>query len=247
MPYKDLVSELAALEELPPAAFRSSATCPQEVCDLVLALAAVYNDFHDIAFSHMLLHEVEPTVPQSPTTEWGNYGALFASVLRLRCGVIHELIDLVRHSKRAANHPYFQAYVASLGTDTVYAWKAITDVAFGQPRADPLGSALLLVRNKVAFHYDPKELGRGLASHLGANPKHRLFVSRGGSLRSTRFYFAGAAAEQAIVAKASDPAVLEFLNFRGPLIEKVNLALYRIVTEFVRHRGFTYSPYAPVV
>lgn len=243
MQYRQLVRELAPLEEVPREVFVGSTSTPQNVCDLVLALALVYNDFRDIASAHLLLEEVRPKSPARVSREAGHFGGLFISVLRLQAGVIHELINLVRKNRSAAEHPSFTDFVSGLGTRTAEAWSAITGVAFDEPRADPLGSALLLLRNNVSFHYGPKAIRQGLQSYLAGGEDRALFISRGNALRHARFYFADAAAEAALIEQAETPAVREFLEFKGPLIKEVNWALYTIVSEFVGYRGYAYRGY----
>ena len=247
MPYKDLVDELAPLEIVPEQAFVGDAAFPQPVCNVVLALACIYNDFRDISLAHLLLAEVAPPRPTGTSRESGQFGATYSFLLRLRAGVAYELLYLLAKKKAAFKHSAFENIVAHVDKDAQGAWKAVASVGFNNPTSDPLANALLQLRNTVAFHYSPPVLKAGLANYLSGATDRKLFISKGGSMRSSRFYFADAAAEASIVASLSEPSVKEFFNYDGLLVRGFNRCLYQLVTRFIDLRGYPLQPYAPVV
>ena len=69
--FQDECSELAPLETFDPAAFQGDADVPQELCNLVLSLALVYNDCKDVIYSHILLGESRPSPPAGRNRPWG--------------------------------------------------------------------------------------------------------------------------------------------------------------------------------
>lgn len=241
MTYDDYVKELVPLEHISAGVFEPEDTVPANVCNLVLSLALAYNDLRDVMLAHLLLNEVRPLDEHNISPARGNFGGMRTSVLRIQAGVIHELIDLVRRSKDAATHTAFLALVKKLTPRGRAAWSSLTNVAFDQPKSDPLGKALLLLRNKVSFHYDPTEIKSALKSYLDKAPDKRLFMSRGEAMRYSRFYFADAAAQQYLLDKATEPVVDEFLRAEGKLLEDVNKALYEIITRFVEFRRYAYG------
>jgi hypothetical protein len=246
LPLDTLVKDLAPLEYVQPEVFAPDGKVPAHVCNLVLSLALAYNDLRDVMMAHVLLTEARPLNAPDISPARGNFGGLRSAVRRIQAGVVHELLDLVRRSKAAATHPSFLALTRKLTPAGRSAWASITDVAFDQPKNDALGKALLFLRNKLAFHYDPTEIGSALQSYLAKAPDKRLFISRGNGMRHTRFYFADGAAERYLLDKAADPVVEEFLNAEGDLLDHVNQALYELVTRFVEYRGFAYRQPRPV-
>ena len=95
---------------------------------------------------------------------------------------------------------------------------------------------LFFLRNKIGYHYDAKELARGYKAAFGQSKPP--YLSRGSSMKSTRFYFADAAAEAYMLDKAKDPEVRDFLKSSHLFLDQINQALHEIVTRFVTYQGF---------
>jgi hypothetical protein len=57
---------------------------------------------------------------------------------------------------------------------------------------------------------------------------------------SSRFYFADAAALEYMKHVANGEEARAFLEWRSPLPQHVNLALYELVTRFIQLRGFAW-------
>ncbi len=101
--------------------------------------------------------------------------------VRLHCALIHELLNLIAANQPAINHQFFASVIRLLPSTVRLAWNSLVDASLLKATSTPLTASLLLIRNKVSFHYDPKEL--------------YSFVSRGSNMKGSRFYFADAAAE----------------------------------------------------
>ena len=236
-------AQLAALETFDPAAFQGSGEVPQDLCNFVLALALIYNDCKDIIYARLVLGESQPPAPPRKDRLWGAWAGVDFHIFRALVGALHELFNLVRDNEPAITHPFMRAVIQQLPQPARQGWDAVTAVALGATPGDPLGKRLLLIRNKVASHYDAKAILAGYNYHFfGADRQDdRAFISRGASMRSTWFYFADAAVTgylRSIVGKDESQEIL-VMNI-AELLRPVNRALMRIVETFVQRRGYAY-------
>jgi hypothetical protein len=243
MPFREHASKLVQLESFDSSAFVGNAEWPQEVCNLVLSLALVYNDFRDVILGHALLKEVEPDDTVNPSQELGLYNGLRNNLIRIQSGMVNELLVLIRDHRQQVSAPPFQRLVRQLSRDGRMAWKGVVDVATARTSSNPLAKILVLVRNKVAFHYSPEELANGYRSAFVTNRTHgEPLLSRGRNLMSTRFYFADASVQAYMLDRAQDQTAMAFLLGSGPLLSQMNLALYELVTRFIQARGAAWHP-----
>ena len=235
----DELKLLAPLETFDPRAFSGDSKCHQDTCDFILSLAVAYNDLKNVAMALRFLAEVRPRDLSRPTVEIGQHAGVLLHIMRLEAGIIRELLILIEKNKAILNTPYFTELKRKLSRNAREAWGAVLSIAFERSTKHPLGKLLLFVRNKVAFHYDPKEVARGYALvFLQSNSDRIPFISRGNSMPETRFYFADAAVEKYLLSASDETTVRDFVSGGSPLFNDVNLALYEIITKFVNDRGF---------
>ncbi|HZF12949.1 MAG TPA: hypothetical protein VFE33_29520 [Thermoanaerobaculia bacterium] len=243
--YNQEVALLAPLESFDYKAFIGSTEVPQSVCDFVLSLALAHNDLRDSIFVRLLLAEARPSDEEISAAR-GQYGGLVIASIRLQAGRVHELLKLVEKCQADIEHPCFRKVVKQLSRPGREAWTAVTTVAQETAAKDktterPLVRALRLVRNKLAFHYDPGHIYKGFErAFADVSTAREPMLSRGGSLQKSRFYFVDAAAEAFIHENDTDPIVTDFLRGHGDLLDNVNWALYEIVTKFIAVRGFAW-------
>jgi hypothetical protein len=218
-----------------PRVFSSQDADTQRLCSLVLALAAFYNDWKDLYVASAICLKSKPGTPQTESTEWGEFNGLIWHLLRLRVGHVRELIVLVEENAAVLNSPRFDTITKALAAPHRRAWRDMQALVGAAPTSQ-LARFCMLVRNKVAFHYDPKPLFRGYSDwFLAENGDRRPLMSAGTSVNNTRFYFAEAAAEsyfEELLAslKCSPQELLEFCDAIG-------LAVGGVVKEFVRRRS----------
>jgi hypothetical protein len=240
MPYEDELRQLAPLETFDPAAFVGDESTPQHVCDFVLALAAVYNDFRDLHMGRVLLEEVRPPEARPahplPSRPAGQTLALDWALHRLIFGVVHELMELIRENREAIAHPAFRKIEETIGGEPTRAWRAVKQ-AVEERKSSELAKVLVKIRNKVTFHYDAEQIGKAYRADFVATGK-KPYVSRGATMRQTRFYFADGATSR-YLRNLGLPA--EF----SKLIVQVNAALHAIVLAFPAARGFGWREAPP--
>jgi hypothetical protein len=73
-------------------------------------------------------------------------------------GLFHEIIDLIKRSDKVLADPFFQSVLTRLRRNERDIWRALVNVAQGKQTATPENRFALFVRNKLVFHYDPKEI-----------------------------------------------------------------------------------------
>jgi hypothetical protein len=155
---------------------------------------------------------------------------------------LHELFDLIRSNRDLLDHKFFLSVVKQLSPTGREAWVALVNVAVDAVPTDPLGKRLLLLRNKVFFHYDPKAIFQGYTQHfLGTTRRDdRAYLSRGDSMRKTRFYFADAAATGYLRFVVGPEQVDELMMNVAEIIDQVNHGLMTIVGTYIQRRGYSY-------
>jgi hypothetical protein len=194
--FKTHAGALANLETFAPDVFVGDDDVSQETCNFVLSLALIWNDCKDAVYAHTLLTECHPKSDPGPTREWGAYGGIDLHLFRYEVSLVHELLTLVLRNQSIARGYYVDRLVRKLPDEVRDAWYSLLQVALGSVPNDPFGRCLLAIRNKLDNHYDPRVLEKGYRNHFLTEDREddRAFISRGGDMRSTRFYFADAAA-----------------------------------------------------
>jgi hypothetical protein len=241
MDYEEVAKQMAPLEAFEPGAFTESAEVSRPLCDFVLALAVIYNDFKDVLMGHELLSSVEIGDRRRPTPQLALHNGVRNGLLRIQAAVVHELIALIKRSEGVLSEPFFERLERQLSTGGREAWRTLRDIALDRSSADPLAKVLLLVRHKVAFHYDAEQIGLGFRYAFVSPKTHgEPLLCRGTSLAATRFCFADAAAQSYVAQKAQSAEAKEFLEGKSQLLHRLHHALFEIVTRFIQARGYAW-------
>jgi len=243
MTYAEHTSFLASLDSFPKEAFLPGPGATREECGFFLALAVIHNDLKDIVLGQVLLSEV-PVPALSPLTPTrGQYGGLDSHLLRTLGGLMHELLEVIRAHSSVLSGRLFQEAHRKCPKEGKKAWKAICDAADGTVSSDPLSKALFFVRNKVSFHYDVKALLQGYESAFSQPRFGPPMLSRGNSMRESRFYFADAAAQAYLFEKTGADGTAPLFAWSTDHSGHVNHALHWLVLKFIETRGFTFREY----
>jgi hypothetical protein len=234
--YDELVSDLAEPETFLPHVFTGDDRVPQNVCDFVLALALVFNDFKDLMSAQQMMQLVGPG-EGPPDRARGQFGGLHVHWVRLLAGVIHELMELIAKNKQAIESDAFRQLAGKLPRAARELWTNVVAAATsGGPRGDRFGRLVYFTRMKVGFHYDVKEIARGYRDRFLLASSDPPYISTGKNMAATRFYFADAAAEKYMMDKAGAATGKEFFTAGWKLLPEISHALREIVTVFVEAR-----------
>jgi len=215
----------------------------QEVCDLILSFALIFNDLKDVSWAYINMHKVAPTAQVRISAEGGQFVGMKYHVVRRAYGVANELLALIRDNIRVCEHPLFQKSLATLPKAMIEQWIELVSIAQEKSvDGDPtVSSTFAAIRNSLASHYEMRALGRGYRSFFDQKDigKERAFASLGDSLKRSRFYFA-------------DAAAAEMLRLRAPgdmpdklreTVELIGAILYSITNRFALARKTSWRTY----
>lgn len=237
--------QLAKLQTFNPDAFQEDDKVAQDICNFVLSLALIYNDFRDLTYAQVLLEQSKPSSDPSKSRFWGAFAGVENHLRRLTVGLLHELFNLIQNNEKVLKLEFMKKLVSNMRPNAREAWNIVVKVAMGSTPKDDVGKSLLLVRNKVAFHYDPKEIWRGYRQHFrGETSKDdRAFISRGLSMAESRFYFADAAAQTYLHEVMGTETYSNAIDVVREFVRPLNIALMELVDRFIQKRGFPYRNY----
>lgn len=241
--YAQQLARLSPLETFDPAVFVGDDKTPQHVCDFVLSLAVAYNDIRDLVHAQQLLAAVRPADLTQPSTAAGQFGGLHVHWVRMLAGVLTELAQLITENSTVLASASFQGVIRSLPKSFREAWQStVTAASATTPQGDRFGRLIYFARNKVAFHYDRKEISRGYGGIFLRADSQPPFISRGNNMAETRFFFADAAVEAYMMQRAQASNGLEFFESGWKILPDIGHALREIVVRFINRRSAWRSP-----
>lgn len=240
--FAEYYSKLSPHDEFDPRAFIGDEKVPQELCNFILALALTYNDYKYYSISFNMLVKSEPDGKPQRNPSWGEYSGIKFHIIRLHIGFVHELFKLIQKNKKLLDHPFFIEVMRVLNKKGRASWNALIEAALADEAAPKKTNPLHMVRNKVAFHYDSKELLAGYSSGFFKDGKtiENACISRGNTLEEARFYFADKAI-QSYIDKGLDTDVIGFFKSLEQIMRDINIALYNICERFIQRRGFAWE------
>jgi len=233
------LSQNANLETFDSEVFVGDDTVSQDVCNFILALSLFYNDYKDANTGYTLLMDQRPQGKYEYTPSWGEYNGLKAHFERFHFALMYELFELVEKNKQLIPLPFFQSIFKQLDKRARTAWQSLVDVSMGKNISKENEKMLLLVRNKLSFHYDAKEIFRGYKQHFLQNDdvNRRPFISRGRTMPRSRFYFSDAAAQSYFSSKLDAQEIDEFFSKAYSLWDDINFAIWQVVERFIEKRS----------
>jgi hypothetical protein len=240
--FQEECSKLAQLETFDPLAFQADETVSQDLCNFILALALIFNDCKNLIYAYLVTAELRPEGEFVRNRLWGTFSGVQFHVFRDIIGLLHELFNLIHKNEHLLQQPFFKSVIHQIDKPAKKAWDTVTVVALGNMPADALGKSLLLVRNKISFHYDGKAIFIGYKHHFLKSKQldERAFISRGNSMEESRFYFADAAAQGYLRSIEGRDNIEEPIMKIAELLDPVNHSLLAIVDAYIQKRGFAY-------
>jgi hypothetical protein len=237
--YKAHVADLAPLRRVDATAFEPDDSHSQQLCDFVIGLALAFNDLHDLLVTHDILNAAWPDDESTPTPELGEFNGMTTHLFRMHVATLHELLKLIEENQAVLKEPSFVKVMSNMHPEAQAAWKSAVAAATGTDAGtSKLTKFLHFARNKVASHYDRKEIRAGFKKAF-AGAGRDPYVSRGTTFAKSRFYFADAAAQDYMRKKAEDLGVPESLLDAVKLIAEVAFAIHQLVFTFIETRGFS--------
>lgn len=234
--FAEMVEALVEAEAFDSKAFVGDAEWPQDLCDLMLALALAFNDFKDVLMTHVVLNSAQPPGERERTAPWGHHGGISVHLMRVQCGLVYEVLELLRKNGRILNSPNFKSIVRKLEPTQREAWKGLEDAALHRGSVRAFTGTLKSIRNTVAFHYGTVELAQGYRDFFSESDEKPM-ISLGSNLPGSRFYFADAAAWRATTNASAEEKVRRFLSGDDKILSQTHQALFHVVAYFIQMRG----------
>jgi hypothetical protein len=244
---EELAKDLGQLETFDARAFVADGD-EQDVCNFVLALALIHADYRNLIVAYALLEADQPADVSLINRRNGEWSGIRIHLIRQHAALVHSLLDLIgdEKSQPVIASDTFQEVLRRLDRQARECWNGLILVSQNKPSEDAFVKSIMFLRHKVASHYDPKEIFRGyerafLGAGAAADPRRRPYVSRGNTLRNTRYYFADAAATAYLNSRVGDGQDLfDFFKQTADTLQNLNIALAQIVEKFVNIRGFAW-------
>jgi hypothetical protein len=230
---------LAPLRSFNSDVFRESEQAPQELCNLILAFAVVFNDCRDLALWSDDLLRARPEESRFNRYQ-GEHGGQTFHVIRLACGTIHELGELIRKHGGVLNQSLFLGVLNRLPEREKGMWNAVRDLAFGKKSAKSADDLLEDLRNTTAFHYDAPELAVAYDERFPKGSTDRgqqPLLSLGSRVDTARFYFGDAAVTALVSQQIERHEVSEFGKRFSEILKNVSVALALIVEGFIEAKS----------
>lgn len=249
-PCPNSIYALAPLESFDPAVFVSADKNEQKVCDFVLALALIYNDFCDLLFAFDF-HLKNPPPEDCPriSTERGHYIGMQLHMMRLTYSLFYETMYLIAGRGEIIRSDMFVKLYLSLSKEDKAYWDALVQASLDESgEKTEFNGFLRTIRSKITFHYrDFTHLSEGYRRHFfdkDGNKTQDAFISRGSSMSEERFYFADAAIENAMKLMR-DGKEDEFRRRTKEYSQHIGAAIRAVVTNFIQNvRGAAWVDYS---
>lgn len=234
-------SNLADLEYFDPQAFQPDSNVSKELCGFILSLAFIYNDMKNISLFFELTSKSAPEGEFEERKDWGEFNGILNFLDRLIIGLLHELFRLIRDNKKVIDDIYFKQIIKSIRKDVKTSWQALVDTSFDRYSSNQLAKELMIIRNKVSFHYDPKVIKQGYDFFYDKVKKmNRAYISRGRNMQESRYYFADAAGESCIQYISGSVDTHSFFESIDQNLKLLNNSICQIINNFIYKRGFAF-------
>lgn len=216
----------------------------QEYCNFILALALIWNDNKDLNLYFDFVHAAKPREKSSGkiaelsiTSLWGEIAGHQIHLEKLLVALVHELFKLIRESNEILSSPSFKQMLSQVQRTNREAWGTIVEFANGKAESKtPFGKALLMIRHKIANHYEPKEIYKGYKTKF-LEHDNIPFISRGYNMPEHRFYFADAAAQEYYRPFQEALPEKDYYTTLNLIRQSLNIALVGIVERFIQEHS----------
>lgn len=234
---------LADLPLASPKAFKTAeylAGGDDDLGAFMLMAALAFNDLKDLGqHEGMLLNEpAAKEDPNAKTATRGEHAGKRAFIHRRLAAQLNEVLELVAKHSKLAGSTAFARCVARMPDFAQQAWEAVAqaaetyrDSASGDRS---LYKALVAIRSNLASHYyQPKSLLHGLRAFGQSADGGLSYVSLGGNGEASRFYFADAAAQAAMMrtlGQASIP-LEDLIDHAGHVMDALRMLVHAYLAE----------------
>ena len=228
---------LAPLMEVPPELLIANTEERDDIDNLFLSLALLFND---LKTALLLLSWLESNkVDDEITPRRGQHTGIAIHMHRYGFAILHELLQLINENRAIFQGPVFAEIRRK---HLLKGFRQMWDELYAEATSTTTGRALLRrMRNDTIFHYgQPKTLVAAYREVFFKDPKTpsntHAYASVGNTMEETRFYYADAAAQRAFALIASQVQVDNAHAAVLPILERANNALVGLIGAFVSYK-----------
>lgn len=217
-----------------------------EIENFFITLGLIFNDLKGfLIFINLLEENYEKPDKDESTAHAGNYGGVLVQINRLITSTIHEFFYFLDKNQDILSENEFEEILNKLPKEDKNIWNGLFAATRGDlSNVTDFLKSILKIRHNVGFHYyqSGKILRDGYKSFFdrkerGANKF--AYYSIGNDIKTTRFFFSDAAAEevaQLMAGKEKGGEKNELLEkYTKQLIETINILFPAIVSIFNKY------------
>lgn len=211
-----------------------------------LVLGVFYNDLKGLLFHLRQLEDFFQDTPKNvPSPMGGEFGGMKIHLERLMMSTVYEFLTFLEKNADIMETTEFKLLLDALNKDLQERWDLLRQIAKDekkQPQSN-FGKALFFIRNKTAFHYDPKIISKGFVGYYHEDKKHFgnevAYYNVGETMETTRFYYCDGAVQrstQGQIEKFMKPDL--FMKDFSKTISDLNFSLMYLLREYIRQRPY---------
>lgn len=238
------LAALKPLESFDKEVFIGNDEYSQEFCNFILTLSLIWNDLKNLMVFLEHVRSIEPKdiiidhpkdMPITPL--WGEISGVKIHIEKLFIALMFELFKLINECNGIIESKSFNVIYKQMSRNSRFARDILFKYARGkaQPKTD-LGKALLMVRHKIANHYDKNEIFKGYKRKFMTH-ENTPYISRGNNMLEQRFYFADAAAQDYYLNFQEKVTADEFYKNVNLIKDSINFAIKDVVEKYIQKRS----------
>ena len=241
---EDNLGLLSDLQSFDKNAFIGDDKFSQELCNLVLAFALIWNDNKNLSLLIDHMQSVTPSdvqfdnpkdMPREPLR--GEIAGVKMFVEKQFIALMHELFKVIKESKEIINSTDFESVKSQIPPPYRAKWNEIYEAATTKaPNKSSLGKILPMTRHKIAYHYDVGEIIKGYRKKFMDTDELPL-ISRGNTMGSTRYYFADGAAQEYYRSFIKNFSEEDYYKSFNGLRTALNAGLKGVIEAFIQKRS----------
>lgn len=200
-----------------------------------LILAMVFNDLKSLIFFQKFIEDNyrKPEFDEI-SIQTGEWGGIMTYTNKLIISTLNEFLIFLKNSKNVTTNPKFSLLLKNLSKSEINNWIKMVD-----PEKDKTSviARIARIRSNIAFHYDHSvdELRRGyIRSFFGEGKNvlqhNKAYFSLGRDMRTTRFFYADAAAEEYMKSLINESD----MKFVRNTIDAMNLTLQSLLSAYLK-------------
>lgn len=223
-----------------------------ELGGFFIVLSLIFNDIKGVLLFEKMLTDNYDKPMDEIDDHAGNYGGVLIQPRRLMASIISEFFVFLKVNSDILLDSEFNMIFNKMPKPYQSYWQQMVAVANGEKNeASDLIKSMTQIRSNITFHYDHsrKNLLKGYRSRFFGDVKDAksefAYYSVGDTVETTRFYFADAAAEEAMyimsgkdygVGIKENEALTNYnVNFNETL-EIINSVISSLISCFIKYR-----------